>query len=167
MRNSMILASGLAALSLAACGQGDGGSAEGTPKAAGGAPDMASLEEGPKPGLWRIATTVGGMTLPAVESCVREAKFESPADEAGSSDMTCGEERFRREGGAMVGQVVCTSPDGERMVTDMRVTGDLSRRYTMEVKTTTTPPRHPSMAEAKMVMNAERLGDCPADSSAQ
>ena len=163
MRNMMIVASGLAALSLAACGQGDGASPDGTPKAARGAPNMASLEEGPKPGLWRITTTVGGMTLPAVESCVREAKFETPADQDESSDMTCGEETFRREGGAMVGQVVCTSSDGERMVTDMRVTGDLSSRYTMEMKSTTTPAPDPSMAEVTMVMNAERLGDCPAE----
>src|SRR5690606_32449590 len=73
MRTRMILISGLAAVALAACGQ-DGGetSADGSPKAAKGAPNVASLEEGPKPGLWRITTSVGGMTMPAVETCVRE-----------------------------------------------------------------------------------------------
>jgi len=160
----MILISGLAAVALAACGQ-DGGetSADGSPKAAKGAPNVASLEEGPKPGLWRITTSVGGMTMPAVETCVRESRFETPADVEDSSDMSCSEETFRREGGALVGHVVCTSSGGERITTDMRVTGDLSRRYSMEMTTRTAPAPDPSMAEMTMVMNAERLGDCPAD----
>ena len=63
----------------------------------------------------------------------------------------------------MVGHMVCTSPDGVRTVTDTRVTGDYSRNYTMEVKSTMTPAPTPSMAEVSMVMTAERLGDCPAE----
>lgn len=168
MRITMILASALSVLALSACGQTDGrAEPDGAPKAAAGAPDRASLEQGPTPGLWRVTTSVGDMTLPPVESCIREAKFETPVDADDASGMNCSEETFRREGGALVGQVVCTSSAGERTVTDMRVTGDLSRRYTMEMKSTTTPASDPSMAGMTMVMNAERLGDCPAGSASE
>jgi hypothetical protein len=81
--------------------------------------------------------------------------------------MTCEQQSFRREGDAMVGHMVCTSADGVRTETDTRVSGDFTRNYTMELKSTVTPPPSPEMSEITMVMTAERLGDCPADSAAQ
>ena len=164
------LASGLAVLTLAACGQGgDGAPAEKSPKAA--ATSAARLPAGPTPGLWRVTTRMtgmpAGMEAPAVETCIREAKFEVPQGAPESSGMTCEQQSFRREGDAMVGHMVCTSADGVRTETDTRVSGDFTRNYTMELKSTVTPPPSPGMSEITMVMTAERLGDCPADSAAQ
>jgi len=172
MRTTTLL-SGLIALSLAACGQGgEGGAAD---KASGGsaAPVAAGdLPAGPTPGLWRVTTRMSGMPAgmeaPAIETCIREAKFEPPQGAAPQTPgMTCEQQSFRREGDAMVGRSVCTSEDGVRMVTDTRVTGDYSRNYTMAVNSTMTPAPTPSMAEVSMVMTAERLGDCPAQSAPQ
>jgi hypothetical protein len=165
------LISGLAALSLAACGQADDGASAGEAKTAD-SPVAESMPAGPTPGLWRVTTRMsglpGGMEAPAVETCIREATFEPPRDTAPQSPgMTCEQQAFRREGAAMVGHMVCTSADGVRTVTDTRVTGDYARNYTMEVRSTTTPAPTPSMAEVTMVMTAERLGDCPADSAPQ
>lgn len=168
---SITLVSGLAALSLAACGQDDPGSTDG--KAKGATEDAAAsgMPAGPTPGLWRITTRIsglpGGMETPPVETCIREAKFEPPQGAAPQSPgMTCEQQSFRREGDAMVGHMVCASDDGVRTVTDTRITGDYARSYTMEVKSTTTPAPSPSMAEVTMVMSAERLGDCPAEAPA-
>ncbi len=167
------LVSGLAALSLAACGQGEDAApgAESAGKSAGTTAG-SDLPDGPTPGLWRVTTRMSGMPdgmqAPQVETCIREAKFEPPAGAAPQTPgMTCEQQSFRREGDAMVGHSVCTSDDGVRMVTDTRVTGDYSRNYTMEVKSTMTPAPTPSMAEVSMVMTAERIGDCPAESAPQ
>lgn len=164
------LASGLAALAVAACGQGgDGAATEKSPEAA--ATSAAGMPAGPTPGLWRVTTRMSGMPAgmeaPAVETCIREAKFEVPQGAPESSGMTCEQQSFRREGDAMVGHMVCTSADGVRTETDTRVSGDFTRNYTMELKSTVTPPPSPEMSEITMVMTAERLGDCPADSAAK
>lgn len=162
------LASGLFVLSLAACGQG-GEKAPAESKAAGAVADAGS-PTGPTPGLWRVTTRMtgmpDGMEAPTVETCIREAKFEPPTGATPQSGMTCDQQTFRREGDAMVGHMVCTSPEGVRTVTDTRVTGDYSRNYTMEVTSTMTPAPTPSMAEVSMIMTAERLGDCPAEAPA-
>ena len=166
------LATGLAALSLGACGQTDEGPS--TDRKSGAPAPVAGndLPTGPTPGLWRVTTRMTGMPAgmegPPIETCIRESKFEPPQGAAPQSPgMTCEQQSFRREGDAMVGHMVCTTEDGVRTVTDTRVTGDYSRSYTMEVKSTMTPAPAPSMAEVSMVMTAERLGDCPAESTPQ
>ena len=162
---------GLAALSLTACGQGDDGSPAGKTNDAAGQAAAAGMPAGPTPGLWRVTTRISGMPAgmeaPAVETCIREAKFEMPQGAPESSGMTCEQQSFRREGDAMVGHMVCTSADGVRTETDTRVTGDYTRNYTMELKSTMTPPPSPEMSEVTMLLTAERLGDCPADSAAE
>lgn len=165
------LALGVLALAFTGCGQGEDTTAEGK-SADAPAATTAGLPTGPTPGLWRVTTRMSGvpagMDAPSIETCIREAKFEPPAGAAPQTPgMTCDQQSFRREGDAMVGHSVCTSDDGVRMVTDTRVTGDYSRNYTMEVKSTTTPAPTPSMAEVSMVMTAERIGDCPAESAPQ
>ncbi len=168
MRN--LLTSGLAVFVLAACGQGGG---DETPAQAPGATadagaPAAGIPEGPAPGLWRVSTRMqgmpAGMEAPAVETCIRESSFEPP-QASQAEGMNCERPDFRREGEAMVGRLVCTSPAGERTVTDMRVTGDLTRRYVMEMTTATTPATGGAPAGMTMVMTAERLGDCPAGSA--
>jgi hypothetical protein len=44
----------------------------------------------------------------------------------------------------------------------IRVTGDFNTRYVTEVTTRLTPAPTPQMAETRMTMTAERIGDCPA-----
>lgn len=165
------LVSGLAALSLAACGQGADDSTAGKAGDTPGKATVAGLPTGPTPGLWRVTTRMSGMPsgmeTPAVETCIREAKFEAPQGAPESSGMTCEQQAFRREGDAMVGHMVCTSADGMRTETDTRVSGDFTRNYTMELKSRMMPPPSPEMSEVTMVMNAERLGDCPAESAAE
>lgn len=170
MRTTTLL-SGLAALSLAACGQSDDAAPEDRKAQAAGSVAGGDLPAGPTPGLWRVTTRMSGMPAgmdaPPIETCIREATFESPQTAPQTPGMTCDQQSFRREGDAMLGHSVCTSADGARTVIDTRVTGDYSRRYTMEVTSTTTPAPTPSMAEVSMVMTAERLGDCPAESAPQ
>ena len=164
------LASGLFVLSLAACGQGGEDRAADGKAGSAGTMAGAATPTGPTPGLWRVTTRMTGMPegmeAPTVETCIREAKFEPPAGTTPQSGMTCDQQTFRREGDAMVGHMVCTSPDGVRTVTDTRVTGDFSRNYTMQVTSKMTPAPDPSMTEVSMVMTAERLGDCPAEAPA-
>lgn len=165
------LALGLFALSLAACGQGGEKAAVDSKAGSAGTMADAGTPTGPTPGLWRVTTRMSGMPAgmeaPTVETCIRESKFEPPTGTMPQSGMTCDQQTFRREGDAMVGHMVCTSSEGVRTVTDTRVTGDYSRNYTMEVTSKTTPAPSPSMAEVSMVMTAERLGDCPAESAPQ
>ena len=103
---TIMLVSGLAALSLAACGQGeDGGSSDKADNSAkAGAP--AEMPAGPTPGLWRVTTRMSGMPAgmeaPTIETCIREAKFEPPAGTTPQSGMTCDQQSFRREGDAFV-----------------------------------------------------------------
>lgn len=165
------LVSGLAALSLAACGQDGDASPDGKANDAAKKATAAGLPTGPTPGLWRVTTQMSGMPAgmeaPAIETCIREAKFEAPQGAPGSSGMTCEQQSFRREGDAMVGHMVCTSAAGVRTETDTRVSGDFTSNYTMEVKSRMTPPPRPEMSEVTMMMTAERLGDCPAASAAE
>lgn len=60
----------------------------------------------------------------------------------------------------MVSRSVCTMPNGVRTETETRATGDFNSRYTMMVKSRSTPAPSPSTAETTMTMTAERLGDC-------
>ena len=171
MRKITLLLS-LSAVFLAACGQGGDTAPDGSAPAAASSPAASGLPSGPTPGLWRVTTQMSGMPAgmapPAIETCIREAKLESPTGPMSrDSNMQCGEQSFRREGDAMVAHMVCTSAEGVRTVVDTRVSGDFSRAYTMEIKSTTTPAPAPAMAEMTMVMSAERIGDCPAGSPAQ
>ena len=83
MRN--LLTSGLAVLLLAACGQGDGGSATSAaePADAAAVPAAAAgMPQGPTPGLWRVTTRMAGMpegaASPAIETCIRVSTFQPP-----------------------------------------------------------------------------------------
>ncbi|MDP3801566.1 DUF3617 family protein [Brevundimonas sp.] len=166
-----ILFAGAAALMLAACGSG-GEAVNGDKADEAAAPSVAGLPDGPTPGLWRVTMQVDGlpegMAAPVVETCMTDEKFESPQDPASQMPgMTCSNQSFRREGDAMVGHSICTSDAGVRTQTDMRVSGDFSRRYTMVITSTTTPTPAPEPGTRTMTMMAERLGDCPVASAAQ
>lgn len=157
-----ILISGALALGLAACGQGGEGKTDAGTR--GAAPAAAAALDGPSPGLWRISTTMTGIpgapAIPPVEQCVTQSTFEAPAQgAAGGADCTT--QAFRREGDAVVGGSVCQMA-GIKTESAIRITGDFSSRYVMEVRTKMDPAPTPTMAETVTTMTGERLGDCPA-----
>jgi len=169
MRFALALAIG--ALGLAACGPGEpaADSAASVTDAVAPAPAPAATAapalEGPAAGKWRISmTNMMGLTLPSTEVCYAEqvslAEAEKMQQQAG---VTCSEQSYRREGDAWVGHSVCNMDAGGtpmRVTTDMRVTGDFASKYTMDITSRMDPAPMPDMAETKMIMTAERIGDC-------
>lgn len=133
----MILISGTLALGLAACGQG--GEAKTETADAGAAPAASGGQlEGPRPGLWRVRTSISGIPGGAaqaapVETCIREARFEAP-DQNVTPGAQCTSTPFRRDGDAMVGSSTCQM-QGMKTDSTIRVTGDFSSRYVTEVTT--------------------------------
>ncbi len=80
-----------------------------------------------------------------------------------ASGVTCSEQSYNREGDAWVGHSVCTMDAGRTRMTvisDTRVSGDFSSKYTMDMTNRMDPPPMPGMEEQKMTMTAERVGDC-------
>lgn len=174
MRKITLGLAGCIGLALTACGQGDDKAPAAKADSGSGPAAAVAGMEGPRPGLWRITASVPGMpdgvAMPAIETCVTRQDFSEmqrgPGQET-SEGVECSEQSFRRDGDAIVGHSVCNMPNGVRAETDMRVTGDLSSRYSTEVRTRMTPAPDPSMADTTMTMTAERIGDCPAGSAAQ
>ena len=166
MRTSTITLAVAAALSLAACGRGGEAGAEGAGEAVREAAPAPGRMDAPRPGLWRVTTSMSGlpegMAMPSVETCIKQGGFDEMQRGRGQlpEGVDCSQQSFRREGNAMVGHSVCTLPNGVRTETDTRVTGDFERRYIMEMKSRTTPAPSGSAAETAMTMTAERIGDC-------
>lgn len=160
-------------LGLAACGdnkaaQTPTGEAEGaTSSAPTSVPGSAQAAlEAPRPGLWRVTTSMeglpGNLAIPPQEICVTEAKLEAPTGPA-EAGADCTTQPFARQGDAMVTTSTCTLPGNVKADTAIRISGDFNSRYTTVVTTRLDPPPMPQMAETKMTLNAERLGDCPAN----
>ena len=159
----------VAALSMAACNQsgekaaGDAG-AEASGSAATGAP---AAVEAPAPGLWRVTTAMTGPAaaagaIPPQEVCVTATdKLEAPStSQAGGGE--CTSTPFANEGGAKVSTSTCKLPGNITSESTVRISGDFSKKYTTEVTTKMTPAPTPEMAETKITMTSERIGDCPA-----
>ncbi|WP_024354910.1 DUF3617 domain-containing protein [Brevundimonas naejangsanensis] len=151
-------------LGLSACGnnnKAEGPAAEGA-ETASTAP--ATLDA-PKPGLWRVSTAMegmpGGASVPAQDVCIKDAKLEAPAS-AQQPGADCTTQPFARQGDAMVATSSCTLPGNMKADSTIRVTGDFNSRYVTEVTTKMDPAPTPQMAQTKVTMTAERLGDCPA-----
>ena len=62
----------------------------------------------------------------------------------------------------MVAATSCALPGNVKADSTIRVTGDFSSRYVTEVTTKLTPAPTPQLAETRVTMTAERIGDCPA-----
>ena len=167
MRSVMIGGAAVACLlGLSACGNNNSKSEAPAGDGAKNVPGMAkAVMDAPRPGLWRVTTAMegaaGGATIPPQEVCVTEAKLEPPAS-AQQPGADCTTQAFARQGDAMVAATACTLPGDMKMDTTIRVTGDFNSRYVTEVMTKLTPAPTPQMAQTKMTMTAERIGDCPA-----
>lgn len=166
MRNVICLGlASTAVLFAAACSpSGEGDKPAGGSDAAPVAAPAAAAMEAPRPGLWRISTDMkgipGGATVAPVETCLKEAKLETPATPGQTAGVSCTTQPMKREGDAMVGGSICEMPGGMKTESAVRVTGDFNSRYVTEVKTKMTPAPTPAMAETTMTMTAERIGDC-------
>lgn len=162
VKTKIILAS-MAVLGLAACGQsGDNAGNKGGSTAAPGA---AAVLDGPKPGLWRITTSVDAMPAAAAptttEVCVTQATFEAPGGTTSTPGVDCTTGAFTRNGDAMVNTTTCNMQGGMKTEVSTRVTGDFSSRYTM-VATSKVTGAPMAMPDTVVTVNAERIGDCPA-----
>jgi hypothetical protein len=160
-----------AALAVAACGPSAPASdtASTAPAADSAAPAPAAAAapaviEGPAAGKWRMTMTAMGQTMPPTETCVAKQVSLAEAEKMRQqSGVTCSEQSYRKEGDGWVGHSVCTMTGAGTPMTvtsDTRVTGDLSSKYTIEMTNRMDPAPMPSMAEQKMTIAAERLGDC-------
>lgn len=151
-------------LGLSACGNNNKAEKP-AGEGAGSAPSAAATLEGPKPGLWRVSTAMegmpGGAAVAPQEVCIKEAKLEAPAD-AQQTGADCKTQPFTRQGDAMVATSACTLPGNMKTDSTIRVTGDFNSRYVTEVTTKMDPAPTPQMAQTKITMTAERIGDCPA-----
>jgi hypothetical protein len=151
-------------LGLSACGDQNKPDTKTEAGAEATAPAVAPAAlEAPRPGLWRIATTMrgmpGGAAVPPQDICVKEAKLEAPtAGRPAGADCTA--EAFVRQGDAMVGRSVCTLPGGMKSDSTIRITGDFNSRYATEVITKIDPAPTPALAQTTLTMTAERIGDC-------
>jgi hypothetical protein len=167
-------AAAVAALGLVACSPSEPASDTASTEApaadsatpAPSAPAAAAAPvEGPAAGKWRMTVTAMGQTMPPTEFCnAKQVSLEEAEKMQQQAGVSCSEQSYRKEGDAWIGHSVCTmeaGPGGPIKVTsDTRVTGDFSSKYTMEITSKMDPPPMPSMAEQKMTMTAERLGDC-------
>lgn len=117
--------------------------------------------DGPADGKWRITTTMTGVNvaIPPTETCYLKTSFNEIQKTRQGAGVECSEQSFKREGDAMVGHSACTI-GGMKAVTDMRITGDMKTSYTMDMTTKMDPAPTPAMANQKITVHAERIGDC-------
>ena len=130
--------------------------------AAPAAPALAAADlEGPKPGKWKLTTTLSAAPKPVtVETCVAQTSFKDMDAAKQQAGVTCSEQSYRREGADIVGHSVCTIQGGMKVITDSRISGDFTSRYTVDAKTVMDPAPTPAMKETTMKITAERIGDC-------
>jgi len=154
-------------LGLAACSNGTDAPAS-NPAANSADVDVApAVLEGPKPGKWRITTAMdgmpGGAAVPPTEICVTQAVLEPPATGGAAGQAQgadCTVTPYTREGNATVATSTCKMPNNMTTTSAVRITGDFNTRYVTEVTTKMDPAPAPNMAETKMTLTSERIGDC-------
>jgi hypothetical protein len=161
--NSTLLAAA-AALTLAACGGESGTPAPAASDAAAPAetatpaPAPTGMAPGPIAGEWEVTVTAMGMSVPPTKICYTRAMTMQEAQEMQQgAGITCSEQTIAADG--KTSHSVC-SMQGMTITTDMKVTGDFSSAYTMEMTSTMDPapagmPPGPSTTSVAM----KRLGD--------
>jgi hypothetical protein len=163
MKSTLLAA--VAALTLAACGgesgtpaPAAGDAAAPAETAAPAAPAATGMAPGPIAGEWEVTVTAMGMTVPATKVCYTRAMTMQEAQEMQQgAGITCSEQTVAPDGKSS--HSVC-SMQGMTITTDMKVTGDFSSAYTMDMTSTMDPappgmPPGPSTTSVAM----KRLGD--------
>jgi hypothetical protein len=168
----LAIAAAAATLGLAACGPSEPApdtASTATPAADSAAPAPAASAtppaiEGPAAGKWRMTVTAMGQAMPPTEVCyAKQVSLEEAEKMQQASGITCSEQSYRKDGDAWTGHSVCTMQGAGapiEVTQDSRVSGDFSSKYTIDLTSKMDPPPMPSMAEQKMSITAERLGDC-------
>lgn len=138
----------------------DGAAPAAAPVETASATPPAEMVDGPAAGKWKVTTTASGQTMPSQEICYKkQVSFAEAQDMQKQAGVVCSENSYKRDGAVMIGHSVCTM-QGMTMTTDTRVEGDMNTKYTMDMTTRMDPPPAPNMAEQKMSIVMERLGDC-------
>jgi hypothetical protein len=153
-----------AAMTLAACGGESGtpapaaGDSVAPAEAAAPAPAPTAMAPGPIAGEWEVTVTAMGMSVPPTKVCYTRAMTMQEAQEMQQgAGITCSEQTMAPDGKS--GRSICTM-QGMTVTSDMKVTGDFSSAYTMEMTSTMDPappgmPAGPSTTSIAMT----RLGD--------
>lgn len=177
MRPSPAIFIGLAsavALTLGACSGEYGSSAETTASGAAGeaAGDIALADvEHPQPGLWEQQMSDGAGAAFTFKTCVGAPEAGDNPFTAGPAgggeqgeDEDCSVRELRRAADGLHFRSVCAMGEGGTLTSTGKVTGDLRRAYRVEVDVKATGiPVEPGMpTESRIVIEARRLGDCPA-----
>ncbi len=162
MKSTLLAAA--AALTLAACGGESGtpapaaGDAAAPSEIATPAPAPTGMAPGPTAGEWEVTVTAMGMSVPPTKICYTRAMTMQEAQEMQQgAGITCSEQTMAADGKSS--HSVCTM-QGMTVTTDMKVTGDFSSAYTMEMTSTMdpTPPGMPAGPSTTSVA-MKRLGD--------
>lgn len=151
------LLTGAMALPLAACNRAD---EEPAPRKVYETPDR-------KAGLWKQTTTAAGMgDVPTVHLCLDAATDKKMAwwGQQGMRANCPQNEVTRNADGSWSFQSVCESPGGTKTTTKGQVSGDFQARYHVEAQNTTVGAPRPEMNGSRAVtMDAEWVGECPAN----
>lgn len=114
---------------------------------------------GPVAGKWRAVVSVAGMTLPPQDQCVEQpvnlTDFVATPDQ---DENGCDKPAYTAVVGGFDGIQVCTVDDMTTRHT-VRIRGDLSSAYTMEL-TSETPPAEERGMPGVVRVKMERIGDC-------
>lgn len=141
---------------LAACGE----KAEAPAVAAAPAENPAEQMDGPAAGRWKITTVAANKTLEPSEVCYPQMKMGEIVKQQGQAGLTCIEQTVKREDDGFLLHSICRTEQGIRIVSDSKMTGDLKKRYTLDIVTKMDPAPVPELAEQKVQVTAERVGDC-------
>ena len=156
-------------LALAACGQ-----PKGPQTSAAAAPAPAAAMAGPlspdqlphqKPGLWRTAMTIEGMsrTLPVTEMCIDAAtEAKMSVWRKTMRDGQCASSEFSRNvDGSISFKTTCDLGPGGKKVDSGTISGDLNANYKVAIDSITTGSAIPQAnGEHKMSIAATWLGPC-------
>lgn len=145
MRAIALGAAAAAMIMVAGCGKKEGGDA------------AASGVKSPKAGVWEMTITAAGMAAPATKVCMGETPAgTNPFMPPPAPGETCSKNSVTATASGYAIDMACTA-GGQSMTTTGTVSGDLESSYKVDMKT-----KVGTMPEMAMVIDAKRIGDCPA-----
>lgn len=113
-----------------------------------------------KAGLWEIKVLNPDLPKPqTMQVCTDEKTDDVMAGfGADTGKKTCSKESFRREGAKFIAESVCTV-GGSTVTSRSEVTGDFSKAYRVETRTTYSPPMM-GMTQSSSTLEASFVGPC-------
>lgn len=118
-----------------------------------------------KPGLWQVSMELPGRAGATMTSqhCVDERSDEKSQRRAldDAADARCEQHNVKRSPGLFEADYRCLSARG-KTEGHLRLAGDMTSRYTMDNQMRFDPPRG-GRSEARMTLQGQWLGACPAD----